>query len=120
MEGESVDLAPENSPARGPRPGADAGGAIDGRCGPGNASILNNVITGNSAYQGGGLFGCDGAIRNNTIYGNSADYGGGLWLCEGDIRNCIIWANKGFSDPELCGSSKRSYSCTEGGRGRGR
>jgi len=65
-----------------------------GICGGGaHATIRNNVITGNSADQGGGLGNCNGTIENNTIYGNSAAYGGGLAYCHGAIQNCTIVGN---------------------------
>ncbi len=62
------------------------------------AKIENNKILDNSAFQGGGLYDCDGTIQNNTIYGNSAigdtwSSGGGLYDCDGTIQNNTISGN---------------------------
>ncbi len=59
------------------------------------ATIRNNVISGNSAKSGGGLAHCDGTIENNTIIGNSATWGdgGGLLYCGGTIKANIICDN---------------------------
>ncbi|MFC1739142.1 NosD domain-containing protein [Planctomycetota bacterium] len=62
-------------------------------------TIVNNIITNNTAYDGGGLYGCDGTISNNTISGNTATsnnygvYGGGLYDCDGTITNNTITGN---------------------------
>jgi hypothetical protein len=58
-----------------------------------HATIQNNIITRNFAWDGGGLSRCDGLIEKNTITANTARWyqgGGGLYLCNGAIRNNII------------------------------
>lgn len=57
------------------------------------ATILNNVISDNTAHRGGGLASCDGYIANNTIVRNRAGRGGGLRWCNGAIENNIITLN---------------------------
>ena len=64
------------------------------------ASVAFNLITGNSATaNGGGIFGCTGAIWFNIITINSAvSWGGGLAFCDGDIQGNLItwnWADLG-------------------------
>jgi hypothetical protein len=59
-----------------------------------SASIAFNLITGNTATaNGGGIFGCAGAIWFNIITINSAvSWGGGLAFCDGDIQgNFVTW-----------------------------
>ncbi len=59
-----------------------------------HATIRNNVVTGNSADRGAGLYGCDGTIVNNIVFSNSANKdGGGLNGCNGDIANNSIAGN---------------------------
>jgi hypothetical protein len=59
-----------------------------------NATIRNNIIVGNSANHGGGLYQCYGLISNNIISGNSAlRNGGGLNNCTGLIHRNIICGN---------------------------
>jgi putative surface-exposed virulence protein len=71
---------------------ADYGGGVLGN---GTlATLQNNIILGNVANRGGGVFGCDGLIQNNNIEGNTAmDYGGGLCMCNGIIQNNIVSNN---------------------------
>jgi hypothetical protein len=63
------------------------------------ATIQNNVVTGNSADNGGGLCVCMGLTRNNIIIGNwslmrSSDHcGGGIGFCNGTIENNLIVGN---------------------------
>ncbi|MCX5636243.1 MAG: right-handed parallel beta-helix repeat-containing protein [Planctomycetota bacterium] len=61
-----------------------------------HATIRNNIITHNFAWDGGGLSRCDGLIEKNIVTNNYARWwqgGGGLYLCNGIIRNNIIAAN---------------------------
>jgi len=61
-----------------------------------HATIRNNIITHNFAWDGGGLSRCDGLIEKNVVTNNYARWwqgGGGLYLCNGIIRNNIIAAN---------------------------
>ena len=60
------------------------------------ATIRNNIITLNFAWDGGGLSRCDGLIEKNIVTNNYARWwqgGGGLYQCNGFIRNNIIAAN---------------------------
>jgi hypothetical protein len=57
------------------------------------ATIEANIITRNTAWRGGGLALCDGAIRNNIVSGNSAEYGGGISECCGIVQNNIVSLN---------------------------
>jgi len=82
------------------------------------AIIEKNVITGNSAFHGGGLAHCGGIIQNNIVTQNWAEaeggglafcdatvqdniisensaglWGGGLSRCYGSIRNNVVWRN---------------------------
>ncbi len=76
---------------------AERGGGVYGVWA--DATISQNVITGNSAEMGGGLYLCDGTIRGNTISGNSASgvgdrgIGGGLCACDGLVRDNEIAGN---------------------------
>ncbi len=49
--------------------------------------VTNNVIVGNSAKDGGGVYEyfVKARIQNNTITGNNADLGGGVFLGQGDV-----------------------------------
>jgi len=79
------------------------------------ARIENNIITGNSATNGGGLAYCAGPILNNTICDNQANQGGGLYECKGTIRNCIIWGNTAaMAGPQISGQTQPTYCCVEG------
>jgi hypothetical protein len=100
---------------------AESGGGIFGQ-GLGiewtQARIENNVITGNSAQNGGGLSKCAGPILNNTICGNQAEQGSATYYCGGVVRNCVIWGNTGGD--QFYRASIPAYSCVEGGaRGEG-
>jgi hypothetical protein len=63
------------------------------------ATIEHNVVTGNSAEDGGGLITCFGRVRNNIIAGNVAGqantqwHGGGFFACAGIIENNLIAGN---------------------------
>jgi hypothetical protein len=82
-----------------PTKGNFAGGGIYGGNNPTGATIQNNVITGNSAGYGGGIFGCGGMMRNNIISENRAggvptiNGGGGLAFCDGTIQSNTISRN---------------------------
>ncbi len=74
---------------------ADEGGGLF-RC---DAVIERNTISSNSAERsGGGLADCDGIIRDNTITNNSAELGGGLADCNGVIEGNYITDNNAFWD----------------------
>jgi hypothetical protein len=79
--------------------GIDGGGICGGIAADhSNATIRNNVITGNSAQNGGGLAYCDGVIRNNFIYANSAATdGGGVYKCDGVNESNLIVGNSAVS-----------------------
>jgi len=79
------------------------------------AHIANNIIANNIAGdEGGGIANSTGEIANNTIYGNSAYWGGGLVYCHGAIKNCIIWANTATERPQDYECSDIIYCCYQG------
>ncbi|MHC4945931.1 MAG: right-handed parallel beta-helix repeat-containing protein [Planctomycetota bacterium] len=62
------------------------------------ATVNNNIITGNSADIGGGLFcilNSHVTAFNNTVCGNAADSGAGLYIdgSDPDFTNTIFWDN---------------------------
>lgn len=63
--------------------------------------IIDNFITGNTAYYGGGIWTspCESSplIYGNTITNNSAKYGGGIWAMTGIVRKNIIEQNSADS-----------------------
>ncbi len=62
-----------------------------------NGTIENNVILGNNASNGGGLVYCNCTIRNNNISDNDTYYGGGLAWCDGTIQNNTIYGNSSYN-----------------------
>ena len=84
-------------------------------------AIVNNAITGNSAYIGGGVF-CSGraaTFANNTVTGNTASAGGGICCSylSSPITNSIV----AFNSSGICilsgsGSSTPAlrYNCVYG------
>jgi len=82
-----------------------------------NPTIINCVITSNSARYGGGIlcFNSNPTITNCTITGNSATTGGGIKCYDKSrptITNCILWSNL---DSQIQGSAVVTYSNIEGG-----
>jgi len=71
------------------------GGILGGLTGKSTrATIQDNVITGNSARYGGGLYSCDGTIQRNIVSANSGQrYGGGLYSCNGTVFDNMIAGN---------------------------
>jgi hypothetical protein len=62
------------------------------------ATLMNNILTGNSATDGGGIAYCDGLIGQSQVYENSATGdGGGLFECDGVIQNSLIAGNSAGS-----------------------
>ena len=87
-----------------------------------SGTIVNNLISQNSAVGGGGgLGGCEYTeIVNNTIVGNSSGWaGGGMWGTRGITRNCIIWGNTAPAGAQVGGSDTPSYSCIQDWTGGG-
>ncbi|MCX7000436.1 MAG: right-handed parallel beta-helix repeat-containing protein [Candidatus Sumerlaeota bacterium] len=79
----------------------DYGGGI--AAGGNMATIQNNIISGNSGGDGGGIDDCQGTIQNNTISGNLGYNGGGLNYCNGTILNNTISGNLAFNGGGLLG-----------------
>ena len=65
------------------------GGGI--RCSDTTPTVANCVISGNSAYSGGGTY--YGSVNNCAISGNSAGDGGGTFCAT--VNNCTISGNSG-------------------------
>ncbi len=95
-----------------------------GICGYGTrATIRNNTISGNAAWEGAGLHQCGGTVSNSTITGNFAggsSHGGGGMFCEGisaTITNCIISNFAYFDGGSIyCRNSSLTITnCTIGG-----
>jgi len=59
------------------------------------AVVTNNVIVGNSAKNGGGVYEyfCQARIVNNTITGNTGFFGGGVYLGQGDVAFPVTLTN---------------------------
>jgi hypothetical protein len=68
--------------------------------------ISNCTLTGNSAYQGGGVSG--GTLYNCTLTGNSANSGGGA--ADGTLTNCTLTGNSAGSGGGARGGTL--YNCT--------
>jgi len=98
---------------------AGSGGGIN--CQSAYPKILNNIITGNNGYYGGGLYGyvCDADIIGNTFYNNTAVAGGGLciqWSSPWLWNNVIVENSSAWSGGiELYGSYGVIRGCTISG-----
>jgi hypothetical protein len=64
----------------------------------GETTILNSVISGNSAYRGGGVYNARTLnVFNTTISGNTAQFGGGIYFdpsLDSSVVNCTITGNR--------------------------
>jgi len=89
----------------------------------GDAIIINNLFTNNSAWYGGGiscLNSSDPLIIGNTITGNNAEaYGGGIYtdrLSYPTVTNTIIWRNTAILSKwsDLYGLADITYSNVKG------
>ena len=82
-------------------------------------TLVNSVITGNSASSsGGGVYNTVGSFPtfiNCTLSGNNSPAGGGIYNSGGScsVANSIIWGNPGGAI--LGDIALASYSCIEGG-----
>ena len=66
--------------------------------------------------MGGGLDSCGAAIQNNTVVYNSAYRGGGMYGCPGPTYNCILWGNTAsVVGPQSYFCYEFSYCCVQGG-----
>jgi len=95
------------------------GGGIALRSNVSNTLITNNIISGNSARLGGGIYSrsSNAQIINNTIVNNTATTGGGI-RSTGTypvVLNTIAWGNQAGLDPQISGSVDIQYSDVEGG-----
>jgi hypothetical protein len=80
-----------------------------------NTLILNNVISGNSAAQGGGIRSKSSIsqIINNTIVNNKSSYRGAGIRTSGTkpvVINSILWNNQSSTDPQISGSIIVAFS----------
>jgi len=75
----------------------EGGGVFGGGWGSprARATIQNNIITANTATDGGGILTCDGLVRNNIFIGNTVTgSGGAICGCAGGvILNNVIAGN---------------------------
>jgi len=90
-----------------------------------SATVINNIIEGNSATNGGGFLITENSVAkliNNTIINNLATFGGGI--CLGRISshtylmNTIIWGNQASTNPAIhihTGTIDVAYSDIQGG-----
>jgi predicted outer membrane repeat protein len=76
------------------------------------ASLVNSLVTGNSAAKGGGVY--DSFCYNSTIVNNSATIaGGGAFLFNGGAASSsILYYNSAPSGPNYTNSSGMGYCCT--------
>jgi type IX secretion system substrate protein len=89
----------------------------------GNPSIENNIISHNSATNGGGIqvaYSTNPAIINNTIANNIATTGGGIYTNDSNplVMNSIVWSNIATNNPGIyrsSGSINVHYSDVQGG-----
>lgn len=71
-----------------------------------DSELTNNVIYGNTAQKGGGIYWNLSSVvmTNNTLVGNQADSGGGIY-CEDTlgmvVTNTISWDNTAAVGPEI-------------------
>jgi len=86
-----------------------------GICCDESTTLVNNIISKNTAQLGGGVFfssiilgkSWNLTVTNNTITGNDALQGGGLYVyfCTSnhpiDVANSILWNNNARSGPEI-------------------
>ena len=86
-------------------------------------TIENNIITGNSAGNGGGLAHCDGLIGNNWVYGNTSTVsGGGMAGCNGVIRNNLVAGNAAKQNGgglSSCGGTNQNNTIVDNSATRG-
>ncbi|MCP4413848.1 MAG: hypothetical protein GY808_14915, partial [Gammaproteobacteria bacterium] len=96
------------------------GGGISLRyCGL-SVSVTNNIISGNSATQGGGIMvlNFNSEIVNNTIVNNTASTTGGGLHSDGSnpkIINTILWDNDAPINSQINGNAIVRYSDIQGG-----
>ncbi len=93
------------------------GNLVYGNSGRGGMSecfdpIENNVIAGNTADYGAGLYNCTSGITNNTIVHNiAAVSGGGLYNCPQVVSHNIIAYNQAPDTGGLYGTAQTSFNC---------
>jgi hypothetical protein len=84
-----------------------------------NILITNNIISGNSALEGGGIGSRNSRAQtiNNTIVNNNATVGGGIRTDNNQpiVLNTIIWGNSASSGPQISGTPNVRYSIIQGG-----
>ncbi|KPJ53654.1 hypothetical protein AMJ39_03890 [candidate division TA06 bacterium DG_24] len=107
--------------------GRYGGGIYSGNLATSQALIIGNTVSGNTAYDGGGICCHDASprIRRNTMTGNMAgEYGGAIYSIYSawpKVGNCILWDNGAtFAGTEEIavqygGGTEISYSDVKGG-----
>lgn len=87
-------------------------------------TLINNIIDGNSATNGGGLliaFNSTVRVINNTVVNNQAALGGGIYVdgaSNAYLMNAIIWANQAATHAGIhiqSGTVKAAYCDIQGG-----
>lgn len=111
--------------------GNDGGGGGGGIWWYQDGTLANNLIVGNYAFAGGGIFLGNATqetfviLLNNTISGNRVatdGYGGGIFAGYCDpltMKNCILWDNEAWRGPQIAledSTATVSYSDVEGGQ----
>ncbi len=80
----------------------DSGGGVF--CNSARGVVSNCVLSGNSAYNGGGS--CYGTLNNCTLSGNSApNNGNGGGSCYSTLNNCVLSGNSAFGGDGWGGGS---------------
>jgi len=81
-----------------------------------DGSILNSLISDNTASMGGGIAYSDGDITNCRIISNITEhthgFGGGLYNCNGTIQYCEIAGNTAHRGGGLQGCDGKIHACT--------
>jgi len=80
-----------------------------------NTVITNNIISGNVAAEGGGIYSrssISGIINNTIVNNNASSKGGGIGVngTKPVVINSILWNNQAPDGPQILGSPVVAYS----------